>query len=81
MIFSPYNPSRLLDLIETEKLVDYTRTLLELGFENERTQVRLFANEKMPSDFDLVDLNNNFEPLLMSKFAVVCLKHICNQVI
>ena len=67
-------------MIESEKLVDYVKTLLELGFDNERTLVRLFANEKMPSDFDLVDLNNNFEPLLMSKFAVVCLKHICDQV-
>ena len=54
--------------------------LLGMGFDNERVSVRLFANERDASDFDLVDLNNNYEPLLMCKFVIICMGHIVKQI-
>ena len=51
-----------------------------MGFDNERVSVRLFANERDTSDFDLVDLNNNYEPLLMCKFVIICMGYIVNQI-
>ena len=54
--------------------------LLRMGFNNERTTVRLFANERDMSEFDLVDLNNNYEPLMICKFAIICMSHIISQI-
>ena len=64
-----------------ENRVEYVDVLLEMGFDNEKTNVRLFANDREKSEFNLIDLNNNYEPLLMTKFVIICLGKIVNQVI
>ena len=77
--FSPHNPDRLMELVENR--MEYVDVLLKMGFDNEKTNVRLFANDREKSEFDLIDLNNNYEPLLMTKFVIICLGKIVNQVI
>ena len=67
-----------MELIEND--MKDVHILLKMGFDNEKTNVRLFANDREKTEFDLIDLNNNYEPLLMSKFAIICLEKIMNQV-
>jgi len=77
----PFNPNRLLELIgRPESPRAYIGMLLRMGFNNERTTVRLFSNERDMSEFDLVDLNNNYEPLMICKFAIICMSHIISQI-
>merc|ERR1712176_748293 len=40
----PHNPERLMELIENR--MEYVDVLLKMGFNNEKTNVRLFANDR-----------------------------------